>query len=643
MPAVGAFFAGIGAGFTLGGATIVAAGGAFSAGIIVGQFLAANIGTILIAGASLLGSALLNNRRRPMESSTVNVRIAAAPRLHVCGVRKVGGAAVFGAFDAEGAFWYVIVHCDSELMELDHYRFDDREIEVDEDGVVLTEDFWAETENGGLFGLQPGERKKFFTIWTTTFTPADPVPPAIPELGDAFAEWTADHLLVGTTYSVIKVDPVDETSKPNVFKWRGPFGVGEPALSIVGTWSRVYDPREPGHDIDDPMTWEASRNAALVWAWQRYRQFGFGNEMDSINWDELEHAANICDHAITDVDDNVAPRYEVGVAFFEDDPNTNCEQDILAACDGVVLYDTEGKAFISVGYWEGPDLTLTAARDILAMSSREAEDGESETDGVVVTYTEPGLGHVEQPCAPWNNPEHFDPARTPNYLQVSIPAIQNHNQAVRIAKAIGYRSQATHRLGPTVGLRSLMVRRKRLITLEYDDTFNGPYQVVTPVEIDESGTAGIFGLVPTGPNNWTLLPGEEGQKPTSSVAGGNINIPLPDNVEVGAESVPGSGGTQVILVATFDPPTSPIYHYEFVFSADGGTTWETMTTDMENQRASSVFVPIGEEYLMRWRTLTTGGNSSAWSSTVSVLAIDPPTFDSTGSRFDTTIISWDAE
>jgi len=617
---VSTFFIGVAAGLAGTAGTGIYLG-ALGAGVAAGQFLAANIGTIILAGVSLAFSAL-NSRRRP-EESQVNVRLAAGPRWHLAGDMKAGGTAAFGAFDSAGAFWYLIIHTDSELMALDHYRLDDIEVTLSGNKVTNSE-FRAELE--GFLGLFPGDTKGFFSIWSTTYDPDDPVPPAITAFKSAFPEWTDDHLLVGTTYSVVKIDAVDDKAKPLVYRWRGAFQIGEPSLTLIGRWGRIYDPRDVGQDIDDPATWGSSRNAALIWAWNRYRSFGFNQPMDSINWTEVAAEADICDQVVTDKDGNDAPRYAVGVAFSEDMANIECEQQILAACDGIVMFDSAGKAFMRVGHWAAPTLTLTADRDVMAMASREAEDGESETDGVVVTYTDPDLGYVPQPCAPWLNPDFYDSSRTPSYIQISIPAIQNHNQAVRVAKAIGKRSQALHRLAPTIGLRVLKCRRERVITLDYDATFGGAYQIAGPVEVDQSGMFGVLALVPIDANNWTLLPGEEGDKPTSEVIDQTAAIPAAAGVIVSAVPIVTESGNAVRLEITYDEPISPIYSYQFYYSSDytgdpDTATWLGMVNDAQNHLAYSPPVSDGETYYVRYRTKTLGGSYGTFSAPSSIVAI----------------------
>src|SRR5690606_34518718 len=217
----------------------------------------------------------------------------------------------------------------------------------------------------------------------------------------------------------------------------------------------------------------------------------------------------------------------------------------------------------------------------------------------------------------WVNPLYYKEGTTPRYLKIDVLACQNHNQAMRLAKAIGLRSQSAHRLAPTVGLRGLRARQERIIDLQYDAKFSGDYEIATPVEVDETGAFVGFGCVPVDENRWTLLPGEELSKPAPIVDAGSSGDPvLPTGVSVYAAPVPGSGGSAVRIEATFDPSPRPDHRYEFYVQFEGETNWRPMVVRMEDEIAYSDTVPSGQTHKVRWRTVTTGGKATAY--------IDPP-------------------
>lgn len=618
---ISTFFIGLAYGLGTGGVVAGTYLGALGAGVAAGAFLATPIGgLILAAGLNLAGAFLTNlftgqQQQTPPDAAKINVRIEAANRWLLAGLARGGGAAIFGEFDASGAFWYVMAVGDSELTSTTVLMFDDVILNVDANRYVINDDFLLTTTGtrpGGFLGLTPEEYEiiePVFQIWTATFSPSNPVPSEIPNgFLSAFPAWTSAHKMAGVTLSFVRVAAIRGEDRYKVMRWRGPFGLGEPSVSIVGQFSRIYDPRNGAHDIDDPATWTASRNSALIWAWFRTHKFGFNTPMTGINWTMVADAADKCDVLITDRYSAQAPRYQCGIAIPDNKQRSTAESEILMTCDGILMFDELGRAYPDVGVWREPQLGLSKARDIMAMSSREAQDGESETDGVVVNYTEPAFGYIRQPCAPWVNPDYYVGGTIPNYLTIDILGCQNHNQAVRLAKAIGLRSQARQRLAPVVGLRGLLARRERIISLDYDDTFTGNYEIASPVELDEGGYSSAINLVPVDQDRWTLLDGEEGDKPSALVtAGAGNNFAYPSNLSIYAAIVPGSSGNSVRLEATFDPSPRVDHRYEFQYKLAAETAWRDFYVNMRQLLAVTDNVEDGETFHVRYRTVSTSG------------------------------------
>jgi hypothetical protein len=597
-----------GALFGLGGGT---AFGAFAAGYGVAAFLGSGLGSLLLSvGLTAAEYLAVNKPQAPkMDSVRVNTRVGEGERWVIVGRTRSGGQTVFGEYDADGNFWYIVVHSDTEASLANDGRpyqtyLDDIAVEIDEDNRVTTAEFTKQQKEGGT---------PVFSVWTTTYTPADPTPPPIAAFKAAFPAWTDDHRLVGTTYSIVKCNALSQNDRYQVMRWRGPIGLGEPAISIVDDFGLVYDPRDPDQDVADRSTWKPSGNLALIWAWWRTHRLGRAKPLSSVAWDQMTTQADICDQTIVDKNGHEHKRYECGIAIPDSKARGAGEQEILLCGDAVILYDSTGKAYIKVGAWEEPTLAISRNRDILAMASRTAQDGEMQSDGVVVRYIEPEFGWIAQPCAPWKNPRYYEEGRQPRYLSVDILGCHDHNQAVRLAKAIGETSQAPYRLAPTTGLRGLKAKRERLIDLAYDDFWQGPHKIATTVEEDEVGLSTSFGIVPVDENHWTLLEGEEGDKPAPVVAiEYDKTLPLATGVTVYGAPVPGSGGASVRIEATFDACPRVDWRYEFQYRKSGDLAWRPMVVLMDDLLAYSDTVQDGATYEVQWRTVTTSGRASDW-------------------------------
>lgn len=567
----------------------------------LGAFLASPIGGLILGiGLQLIVGTLFKQKRQTptIEAGKINVRINEPERWMNAGLNRQGGGVLFGEYDAVGYFWYLVVHSDSQLVDFDRYYLDDLSVEVDGNGFVTTGEFCLDNKENIWVEGKP--KVSYFQLWTTTYTDGNPTPPPIAAFKTAFPGpngWTDDHKLVGTTYTVVKCYWVPIENRHKVYKWKGPIGLGEPSVSIVGTWSKPYDPRT--------NTYGPTRNSALIWAWFRTQKYGRGKAFDSINWTRIAEQANICDQIVLDKNGNPHARYRCGSSVPESKERNEAEQEILISCDGQIVFDDDGKSWVRVGYYYEPTLALSRNRDIYAVESVEAQDGESETQGVIVRYIDPGARWTAQPSAPWKNPLYYVEGQTPRYLTIDALTIQDHNQAIRLAKSIGMRSQSLYKLLPTVGLRGIKARQERIVSFDYDNEFAGPHEIVTPVEVDENGVFCGFGVVPVDANRWTLLAGEEPNKPVFAESTSD-NIPeYPTNVVITFDGA---------IRASFDPLPRSDWRVEFQYKpdADPDTSYTGMYVNTQANTAASGGLPQNQLFNVQYRTVTSAGRATDW-------------------------------
>lgn len=577
-------------------------------GFSVSSFAVTAIGSTLIAlGGAMISNALFRPKS-DMSASKVNTRIEQASRM-ICGGRVLqGGQGFFGEFDTAGNLWIGILHCDSPLASAPIYYLDNVQVTVDGSGNVTHPDF-----------MHKG--KTYFRLWTHTYTESNPVPSGAAELQAAFGTGVWDvlkHQLVGTTYTIMQCKPIKIEDRYKVYRWRGPFGLGEPNVAVLGDWSYMYDPRDPTQTLGDRTTYKPSRNNALVWAWWRTHPYGRRKLESDINWDRIAEQADICDQTVTGIEGS-QPRYECAIAARDDVDRGNIEQQIMMAGDGQIVFDNDGKSWVRVGYYYTPTLTFSRNRDIIMMESVEAQDGESETQGVVVRYIDPLAGYTLQSSAPWHNPNYYKPGEGNTFLVVDIPTISNHNQAMRVAKGMGMRSQPLQKIAPTVGLRGLNAMQERIVDILYDNEFAGDYEIAAPVEIDESGMFCSLGAVPINEHRWTLLTGEE--KPRPNGTSSYVDIPL--DLASGVSAVYNNGRIEVQFAA----PTRADVRYEFEYIAEKDEStgqWSRMTTDMDAMFAYSGPVDTSIPQRVRWKTISNGGAETAPSSPVTIGAVVTP-------------------
>lgn len=606
MPPVAAAFAAISAAIAAASVTVAAVTGlsltlATLAVVTVIQFAASFVARIIIGTPS----------GADIEAAKVTVKLTEPIRWLSAGLARHGGGAVFGEFDNDGNFWYIVVHTDSILSQLTDYYFDENKLFLDGSGNVLNADFCLETnkdrdpypegENGPA-----SDKETFFRIHTQTYSAVNPTPPVVAELRAAFPTlWTGDHLLVGTTYSVIRCKALDVEHRSKIYRWRGPFTLGEPSLSISGEWNKIFDPRDPAQTYENRSTWKFSRNPVLIWAWFRTHPFGRNKPATEINWDKVAEEANRCDEAVLGIS-GAQPRYQCGTAVPDNKTRVDAEKEILACCDGIIHFDDQGRAWPRVGYYETPSLTLTRNRDIVAMESVDVSNIEDQKQGVIVRYMDVDGDFTVQPSAPWRHPTNYIPGSAASYEVVTIETCQNHNQAMRLAKIIGERSQSEYRIAPTTGLRGLRARDERIVAINYDNTFAGDHEIVTPVEIDSNGLVCGFGAVPVTEDRFRLLAGEELPKPvTDGIAQPELVLPTPSFDAAFMNNR---------IETSFIAPTRSDISYQFQFSRNGDSPlrWLSMSVDMNNRLAITVQISPEETYTVRGRSVTNSGRASEW-------------------------------
>lgn len=556
------------------------------------------VGTIAITMGSALLSNALFGKKIDYGKQKVNVRQEDAVRWLCAGPVLQGGAAVFADHDAQGNLWVVIVHCDSPLVGAPQYYLDNILVTVDPSThFVTTSDFQDD-----------GPRWK---LWTHTYTESNPIPDAATELAAAFpSQWdTLSHMLVGTTFTVLWGKAVKIKNRYKVYKWRGAIGLGEPNIAVFGDWSRMYDPRDPTQTLGDRTTYKPSRNSALMWAWWRTHPFGRGKPESEVNWARVAEQANICDQSVVGIE-STQKRYECAIAAQDNVDRVSIEANILLSCDGQLVFGDDGKTWVRVGHYDAPTLALGRRRDIITMASLVAQDGESETQGVIVRYMDHNAAFSIQPSAAWYNPNYYVPGKGNTFLYVDVPTCFNHNQAMRLAKAIGMRSQPLHKIAPVVGLRGIRAMQERIIEIQYDNEFAGDYEIISPVDVDESGFFCSLNLVPMDAQRFDLQPGEEKPRPNSNSSAGGGSLSLPTGVTISYNN-----GR---IESRFDTPLRDDVTYEFQWIAQSDYTgtvsdrWSDMTTDMDALFAYSGSVNQGQGQYIRWRTVTSGGSSTAW-------------------------------
>jgi hypothetical protein len=602
---------------------VVAASAFYKAGAFLGGTI---IGNLLLNVALSAIFAPRGGAAPDIEAARINTRLDNPERFQAIGTAVIGGnVGVFHEFDEDGNFWYIVTHADSESQGQSSYILGGIEVSISDGtdgftaGDVITDDFCLTDGNDIYEGS--GTRVPHVRIWTVSPSVGNVYGAKPTEFTDAFSSVIpADFHLAGVTYSIVKIKSLSINDRHKIYRWDGSLRIGEPSVVLIDKFSRAYDPREAGHDIDDPDTWTFASvsNPVIAWAWSRTQRFGRTQGMADISWSNITAQANICDELVVDRNgDNVA-RYACGLVFKDTTRFEEIEKEILATCDGQLRYDGEGKIYVEVGKYAAPSLEFSEARDIVAASTETVDNGESPVDGVVVRYISPDHSYQKVESAPWNNPEYYSATREPIYTYLDVLGCQDHNQAFRLAGAYGARMQPPKKASIVTGIKGFLAHSERAITLNYDDEFDGIYEIATPVSRDPQGHATSFSVVPLETNRWDGAGQSEGPPPAAP-SPLSIDQSLVDATNVSISAAPISGGG-VRLEATFSAPSRLDRFYVFRYADDGDTVYEYFQTDMDELKAYSAVVSDGQSYDVQYQTRTAGGRAGEWSDIVDVVA-----------------------
>lgn len=162
------------------------------------------------------------------------------------------------------------------------------------------------------------------------------------------SKWTVDHRQRGLAHAYVILK-----YKESVF----PNGLPEVAFDVAGR--KVYDPRDPAQDPNDPSTWVWSNNAALCIAdYLTNSKFGCGYSYSDLNEENLIEAANICDEQVVLADGSSESRYTINGTFKTSLDPLEVLEEMATAIAGSIVYQG-GQWHIFPGAWRTPTVTLT--------------------------------------------------------------------------------------------------------------------------------------------------------------------------------------------------------------------------------------------------------------------------------------------
>lgn len=235
--------------------------------------------------------------------------------------------------------------------------------------------------------------------------------------------------------------------KPAARFFAAVYPYGGPQPSIIVSGYRLFDPRNPAHDVDDEGTWEFSRNCALAMLhFQCFSEFGYKRDYNTAIVPVLDRwirAADDCDEAMPKKTGGTEPRYQLGFMMTTEQDRKVAVATILAACDGWLCHRGDGTIVFDVGVYREPLVTLTDA-DIIGFRQLSDQPSRQRINQSVARYTSIDNDYVSVETDPIiDEADQLLRPGPPRAATLDLTAVQSVGQASRLHKreVIRQRSQ----------------------------------------------------------------------------------------------------------------------------------------------------------------------------------------------------------
>lgn len=414
--------------------------------------------------------------------------------------------------------------------------------------------------------------------------------------------WTADHRLEGLFITVMACIPATEKT------FQKTYPNGPPAVYVIAEMAPVYDPRDPAQVWSDPNTWKYSDNVAL--AILHYLTairgtdsvtgqpvpFGFGFPQSRIDLPSFIAYANVCDQAVPLKAGGTEKRYRIGGTFdMGTEERKTVLNRLLSTGDAEIYQGADGKIAVRGGVWTAPTVTITADH-ILGYDFEGGADKLATFNRLKVNFSDPKNDYQVIEADPWD--DLASQMGSPNGVttqDLSLPMVQSHAQARRLAKIATAKANPTYKLTLTTDLYGLLALGERTIKvvlpeLGIDTTF-----LVTAFTEAADGTCKI-GISSLGPGAYAWTAGaEEGIAPAVADTTKQPTI-VPDvvNPVLSIERTTTSGTVSVLGIrASASAPSNTAFELHGRIRQTGTTTWYDMA-------------PSGDAWTLVYRPVSDG-------------------------------------
>lgn len=575
---------------------------AVGAATVVGSLTVAEVvgATALIAANFALSAALAPGSSLSPQKQQANLKQTVAPRRRYYGESKVGGTYVF--WRANGGKLYLFLDLiDDTISSFEELYLDDNVVTLDDDGFVIVPTSYT------------FKNVKRVQVLTQLGEPDQEALDLM--LADFPGVWTEQHRLRGVATALI----VAQTVAAGNFNAVYPQGI--PEFQAVCKCAKVYDPRDPDQDWNDPETWEYSDNYALCLLDFLVHPDGMALPKALVlpAIDDWAARADDCDEQMDLAAGGTEPRFRLWGGYELDEARKTVLQRILDASGGQVVQRNDGAPILRLPEWHDPAgmVTLTDEHISTFSTLRPGPDMGDRYNEIRATIVLKETGYQEDEAQPWRD-EVAIAAEGLQSKQLDLTMCASNRQARVRMKLEAYRSNPEW-LGTAVtnayGMNALGEPLIRIKKSAY--SFD---QVVEPTDFPVDATsyscAITFRSIQEEAFLWDVS--EEGVTPEMADKGDPQAIQPPQNVDVVVDFNGWATGVEAPqIIATCDDPGRD----DFIFYGetrihdamvpDDDATWTAMLTAVASFRAVSAPLNPGD-YDVRVRFQAASGAISDW-------------------------------
>ena len=234
--------------------------------------------------------------------------------------------------------------------------------------------------------------------------------------------WTERMRLAGLCYSVVVATPLKKGSQI--------FPEGAPDVRLLVAGAPSYDPRTGAVAYTD--------NAAILLLDYLMHASGYGLAPDEIDLPSFAALADVCDEPVALVvpDPNGATtemRYRSWGAYDYAEPRAEVLARLLAACDGELVQDADGRVAVRGGRWQPPRFTITEGMILGWDQLEEGDEAYSSFTRIKHTYTSPWHDYQPTEGDPWDDPA-AQAVQGVIETEKSFVRAPSHSQSRRLAR-----------------------------------------------------------------------------------------------------------------------------------------------------------------------------------------------------------------